>query len=207
MIMITNNELKLITGLIDIIQKNNNNFNNNDIELLKGIKRIINASDEKIVEWITIRGNHIPIFEGQEKSKVIEEFINKQRDDYSDSVKINWNNPEKSKFQDSVHGKSKSRYYNNQKYRDWDFDIRVSDHNKALKGSGQWPDDNYRILDFNGIKVKIDEDFYTGNDLDIVVDSIGDFNKIKKELNKYLEKEIPKIYEEELHKKMPKLYT
>lgn len=138
------------------------------------------------------------------------EYMSALQNTKNDKFILNWDNPEKSRWVGTSEKgnikKSKSRYYNGQKYRDWDFDIRVSDHNKAIKGSGQWPDDNYNILDFDGIKVKIDKDFYTGNDLDIVVDSIGDFNKVKSKLNKYLQEQIPLIYKNELNAKMPNIY-
>ena len=42
--------------------------------------KVNNTDDGKEVEWITVRGNHIPIKKGQSK----EEAVNKIREEYGD---------------------------------------------------------------------------------------------------------------------------
>lgn len=91
--------------------------------------------------------------------------------------------------------KSKSRYYP-QNYRGEEFNIRISDHNKALKGSGQWSDDSYTVFDFNGTPIKFDNDFLDGYslDADVVVNKIGDFNKNKKDITKFINNKVTETY-------------
>lgn len=97
---------------------------------------------------------------------------------------------------------SKSRYYP-QTYRDLEYDIRLSDHNRALKGRGRWEDDAYTIQEINGIPVKI------GNEIDdvydIVLPKISDFSKVKKELIPKIKSDIATYYTK-LNKEMPNLY-
>lgn len=146
-------------------------------------------------------------FNPQKKLKdEMKDFIN-INDDYfavsfEDKTKSNWKGvSEKGNLK-----KSKSRYYP-QTYRGEKFDIRVSDHNRALRGSGQWSDGNYTVIDFNGTPIKFDNDFIDGYNLDadIVVNKIGDFTKNKKDIAKFINDKVTNTYKL-WNLKYPKLY-
>lgn len=125
------------------------------------------------------------------------------------TVNIQWSDFDKSNWNGYVgknYRKSKSKYYP-QKIGNTEYEIRISNHNRALKGSGQWNDDQYKTLDFKGIPVKIDEDFIYGDslDVDIVLEKMSDFNIIKNDLTKYLKEKIANTFEK-WNKENPKLW-
>lgn len=116
-----------------------------------------------------------------------------------EEVVIDWSNPQKSRI-------SNSTYYS-QTYRQLDYDIRITDHNRALKGSGQWSDDAYKTITLNGIDVKIGNDFFEGDQtFDVVLNKMSDFKKVKQELTNYIKDSVKNVYWNEWHKDMPKTY-
>ena len=44
----------------------------------EGWKHLMNANDDDIKEWITVKGNHIPIMKGETKEEATKKFIEKQ---------------------------------------------------------------------------------------------------------------------------------
>lgn len=125
------------------------------------------------------------------------------------TVNIQWSDSDKSNWKGYVgknYRKSKSKYYP-QKIGNTEYEIRISNHNRALKGSGQWNDDSYETLDFKGIPVKISEDFIYGYtlDADIVLEKMSDFDIIKNDLTKYLKEKIANTFEK-WNKENPKLW-
>lgn len=73
-----NEDLELLKDILEIIKRHNGNFSDNEIEILRGIYNIVNSLEEP-ERWITVKGNHIPVFEGQTPSQAIERFFgNKQ---------------------------------------------------------------------------------------------------------------------------------
>ena len=68
------------------------NISTNDYSILKGLYYIFNAkkNDVEIDEWITVKGNHIPILKGQTKEEAIKDFIEqKHYGGYSERNKSN----------------------------------------------------------------------------------------------------------------------
>lgn len=55
--------------------------------LLFGDKRLIAKNDDD-TEWITVKGNHIPVKEGQSKAEAIKEFLDKKVEKQSKCDKI-----------------------------------------------------------------------------------------------------------------------
>lgn len=51
-----------------------------------------NSNDEDIKEWITVRGNHIPVMKGQTKEEAVKGFIEKDKgeEEFSDNKKLSW---------------------------------------------------------------------------------------------------------------------
>lgn len=68
------NNTEFLKSLIEVI-KCQNSFSDEDIELLQGIKRIVNSIEQEPKRWITIKGNHIPIFKGKSINQTIKEYF------------------------------------------------------------------------------------------------------------------------------------
>ena len=80
--MMTNEEIEILKGLMSFIKVENGKFSDTDIKFLKGINSIVNelsvANEENddVSQWITIKGNHVPVKKGQSKEEVTKEFLN-----------------------------------------------------------------------------------------------------------------------------------
>lgn len=72
--MLCKNDIEIIKGLISLIKVHNGKFSDDDIKILKGIYHIVNALEEP-ERWITVKGNHIPIYKGETKEQAIERFL------------------------------------------------------------------------------------------------------------------------------------
>lgn len=136
-------------------------------------------------------------------------MIGFNKKEYAKTIKIQWDKFNKSAWQGTAgnsYRKSKSKYYK-QKVGNTDFEIRLSNHNRAIKGSGLFDDSTYETLEFNGVLVKIDEDFVKGCslDADIVLNKMTDFKKIKTELTQYLKDKLAEQYIKDC-KNYPNLY-
>lgn len=74
-------------------------FDWNKKGLIEEVKELINKienSKEEDIEWITIKGNHIPVKKGQSKEEAVKEFIeSKKEDDELVTVKKGEYNKEK----------------------------------------------------------------------------------------------------------------
>lgn len=72
--MLDKDDIAILKGLISLIKVNNGKFSDDDIKLLKGIYKIVNAYTEP-ERWITVKGNHIPIYKGETRNQAIERFL------------------------------------------------------------------------------------------------------------------------------------
>ncbi len=72
--------------------------------LLFGDKKLI-AKNNDDTEWITVKGNHIPIKDGQSKAEAIEEFLEKKVEKQSKRDKIKKYRPKEIKLPKTEYAK------------------------------------------------------------------------------------------------------
>lgn len=79
-----NKDIKLLQGIINILENYDSEYSDNDMAIIDGLNRIVNE------KWITVKGNHILVEDGQTVEKAISDFIEKKSTGgYSDKNKSN----------------------------------------------------------------------------------------------------------------------
>lgn len=120
--------------------------NEEDIQEIENIMEEKEVKDEDDIDWITVKGNHIPVKEGVSKKEAVKEFIeNKEKSDnakiekrdsksYNNEDKKNkTENKEKSMINQKIHEIEKRRTYENEYGNSINLDQNLREFKKEAK--------------------------------------------------------------------------